>query len=423
MPPSDIDKLEKLHDKLNRKLEKWERKKLKALLKSFREAEKEIKALLVDAAEWEKVRLESLLAEVDRIIDKLDHKAEMWVKGQGDVQPGDVAANLSQYPALTGGEAALTSIGISATFTAVHMPVLSYMQDYNLGLIKNVTHQLREQIKEHLKRGYIMGDSIPDIAKRLRDTKLNKGVWPTIEKRAEVIARTEILRASNQGALTVYKQYDVKRVRWLTAADERVCSVCGPLHRRVFPIDQIPFGGPPAHPRCRCFATANIATSEEEGRLLDDEARQNAEEFKVRENEKSAKRQEKVAEKIKLEEEYRADIKSGKYKLTVRENIQKRHIEGTKEYLDYVARLEQKGSKVKPSILSVDAQALINRFAGTGRIIVQKKGGPPKEVIDAGTVVGKYFDEGSGKFLESTRAMIVYSSKGIHVYPAAPAKE
>jgi hypothetical protein len=48
----------------------------------------------------------------------------------------------------------------------------------------------------------------------------------------------------------------------------------------VFPIDQIPFGGAPAHPRCRCFVVADIVTSEEEGRLADIEAKQNAKDFR-----------------------------------------------------------------------------------------------------------------------------------------------
>lgn len=275
MVPPSLDELEKLHHKLNRKLEKWEKKKLAQLIKSFRAAETEIKALLATVDGWEKVRLESLLSEVDRIVDRLDSNVELWVRGRGDVSPGSPLASLAQYPIITGGNAALTALGVSGTFTMVHMPVLSYMQDYQLGLIRNVTQQVRNQIKEELKRGYIMGDSIPDIAKRLRDTRLKKGVWPTVEKRAEVIARTEIIRASNQGALTVYKQYDVKRVRWLTALDERVCRICGPLHSRVFPINNIPFGGAPAHPRCRCFVVPHLATNETEGKTGDKVAKEN----------------------------------------------------------------------------------------------------------------------------------------------------
>jgi hypothetical protein len=37
---------------------------------------------------------------------------------------------------------------------------------------------------------------------------------------------------------------------WRTAADERVCPVCGPLDGMEWPSDVGP--QPPAHPNCRC---------------------------------------------------------------------------------------------------------------------------------------------------------------------------
>ena len=37
---------------------------------------------------------------------------------------------------------------------------------------------------------------------------------------------------------------------WRTAADERVCPVCGPLAGSEWPSDTGP--QPPAHPNCRC---------------------------------------------------------------------------------------------------------------------------------------------------------------------------
>jgi len=410
----DLDALEKLHDKLNRKLAVWEKKKLGELLKSFRAAETEIKALLITAEGWEKTRLELLLVEVDRVMDKMLHDTEMWVRGRSDVSPESPLASLSQFPVLTGGGTALAATGVTASFSMVHMPVLSYMQDYQLGLIRRVTQEVRDQIKEELKRGYVMGESIPDIAKRLRSTKLDKGVWPSIEKRAEVIARTEIVRASNQGALYVYWQYDVKRVMWLAAADERVCPICGVLHRRIFPIDQIPFGGPPAHPRCRCFITAHLAFTEEEGRLANAEAKKNVQDFKDWQDGKKELKLAKDAERQRIIEQYRADIKGGKYKLTVNTNKQNRHIEGTKEYKKYVEKLETKG--LKPGILTADAQELVDKYAGTGKILVQKQG-PSKEKITAETVVGKYYDSQTKIFLETNRAIIVYSKTGTHVYP------
>jgi hypothetical protein len=86
--------------------------------------------------------------------------------------------------------------------------------------------------------------------------------------RAERIARTETLRAANQGRLEAYRQWaemtgrgDEIRRFWLTAADELVCKVCRPIpdmnpqgialnEQYATPIG--PQDQPPIHPNCRC---------------------------------------------------------------------------------------------------------------------------------------------------------------------------
>src|SRR5690606_4496035 len=120
------------------------------------------------------------------------------------------------------------------------------------------------------------GESIPQIARRLvQGTRLQRGTFPRVEQRAEVIARTETLRAFNQGAIWQYQQYGVRRIRWLAATDERTCPWCRPLHGQLFPIERVPLGGPPIHPQCRCKAIPDIVTNQDEARARDREARQN----------------------------------------------------------------------------------------------------------------------------------------------------
>jgi len=78
-----------------------------------------------------------------------------------------------------------------------------------------------------------------------------KKVFKTAQNRIEVIARTEMMRAYNQGRVHLYKSMNVEKVIWYTAMDERVCPVCGPLNGQEFELDQIP--PIPAHPQCRCL--------------------------------------------------------------------------------------------------------------------------------------------------------------------------
>ena len=75
-------------------------------------------------------------------------------------------------------------------------------------------------------------------------------MFKTAQRRATLIARTETLRAHNEGRMTFYREVGVEKVQWLTAADERTCSECAPLDGRVFRIVKAPMM--PLHPACRC---------------------------------------------------------------------------------------------------------------------------------------------------------------------------
>lgn len=50
--------------------------------------------------------------------------------------------------------------------------------------------------------------------------------------------------------LDALKAVGVKRVRWVTQQDDRVCGDCDELDNKVFDIDKVP---PPQHIHCRCY--------------------------------------------------------------------------------------------------------------------------------------------------------------------------
>lgn len=80
------------------------------------------------------------------------------------------------------------------------------------------------------------------------------------ERRAELIAITELTRAAAQATIQTQNQLATYGVmmerRWVTAADERVCPICSALHGTI--TDRLP----PAHPRCRCGITLRRHTDE-----------------------------------------------------------------------------------------------------------------------------------------------------------------
>src|SRR3989304_2908065 len=78
----------------------------------------------------------------------------------------------------------------------------------------------------------------------------NQGLF----NRTEMIARTEILRSSNLGAMQIYLENrdTIKGWQWLLTFDERTCEICIGKNagNKVYTFENRET--PPAHPRCRC---------------------------------------------------------------------------------------------------------------------------------------------------------------------------
>ena len=56
--------------------------------------------------------------------------------------------------------------------------------------------------------------------------------------------------ATFEAVVKAYADDGVKRVRWVTAADDRRCKECKSRHHKVYDIDNIP---PKPHLHCRCY--------------------------------------------------------------------------------------------------------------------------------------------------------------------------
>jgi len=133
------------------------------------------------------------------------------------------------------------------------------------GMNKHTKALLRRELAIAVEEGF----SIPEVARTIKNIYKQASTV-----RAVRIARTEILKAGNRGALEAYKQSGVVVSKeWFTALDERVCQWCNPLHGKVVSVDKVYFnegetfigekGGklnfrlddvvtPPLHPSCRC---------------------------------------------------------------------------------------------------------------------------------------------------------------------------
>ncbi len=164
-----------------------------------------------------------------------------------------------------------TPLGSAALTAAFNHPVhidragLVYTRVYEQ--LRGITNQMGTQISQVLAQGIMDGRAPRDIARLLNKTI--SGIGGTLEltdtlgrfipaeRRAQMLARTEVIRAHHLAGVAEMRSWGVVGVsvqaEFRTAADDRVCEECAALHGQRFTIDEIE-GMIPVHPQCRCKA-------------------------------------------------------------------------------------------------------------------------------------------------------------------------
>lgn len=290
----------KLADRMDKLLVQLDKEQARALVAELRQARKALTSRLKDlirarlpaaqsststAPVWEEWRTQQLLQEIDYLTADLAQRMTRVVAPY----PERAAALADQYAA------SVLQVRVAGPFAVLNRPALVKLQQYNLELVKRVADDLRSQIRSAVMQGIIQGEDAAEISRRLvTGTALQRGTFAKVETRATVIARTETLRAFSQGVQWQFRHYGITRVQWMTARDERVCPWCGPLDGLIFPLEELPFGGPPIHPQCRCFIRPVIAATTDEGKVLDLDAARNVKEQRKRFEELQQKRNRKA---------------------------------------------------------------------------------------------------------------------------------
>lgn len=137
--------------------------------------------------------------------------------------------------------------------------------------LKGVCAQMDQQISRVLPQGLIDGDNPRTLAAKLNkvitgtgkslDITDSLGRFIPARRRAEMIARTEIIRAHHQATIQQYRNWGLEGVvvkaEWSTAGDDRVCDQCAGMHGNVYTLREIETMIP-AHPNCRCIALPSL---------------------------------------------------------------------------------------------------------------------------------------------------------------------
>jgi hypothetical protein len=209
---------------------------------------------------------DALLAALGNPPNVANIPPELWARLSGRLRAAlePVIVEMAVTSALQAG------VGISVSFSAtgVNTRAAQWASRYTFNLVRGIEATTRDMLRVEIERYFrdakidlktLAGRIQPNIAP-LQD---RLGRILTSETRADLIASTEVTRAVAQGEQALIIEIEkanpkVKMIEiWLTANDELVCPICGPRHGKQRGTGWTE--PPPAHPRCRCLASATIA--------------------------------------------------------------------------------------------------------------------------------------------------------------------
>lgn len=96
-----------------------------------------------------------------------------------------------------------------------------------------------EIVSQGVAEGRPIDSMVDDVRTRLK----------VVKARADVIVRTETLRAYNEASDAYYAAQGINLVSFYATSDDRSCSVCSTRAGRIYKRSEIKV---PLHPRCRC---------------------------------------------------------------------------------------------------------------------------------------------------------------------------
>jgi len=119
-----------------------------------------------------------------------------------------------------------------------------WIAERSLTLAKSINKTTLEALRHELSLGFEAGESIQQLTKRI------EGYFEgNAHMRAEMISRTEVISAYNEGHLHRYELEGVDKSEWFSAPDS--CPECAIEDGRIIPTKEA-HGLIPKHVNCRC---------------------------------------------------------------------------------------------------------------------------------------------------------------------------
>lgn len=141
----------------------------------------------------------------------------------------------------------IVSVPVGVDWALVNAEAVTWAKRYTFDLVKGISETTRSQLQDIISKAFEQ-----DLTRGELEDLIGEIYGPV---RAEMIASTEVTRASVQGEVAIQKELASQGINmvevWQTNADELVCDICGPNNgkKQGDGWDE----PPPAHPRCRCW--------------------------------------------------------------------------------------------------------------------------------------------------------------------------
>ncbi len=349
--------------------------------------------------------------------------------------------------------------------------------DFSTRLWKQKDHML-QKLNESITTMLIQGRNPKTLAQEFAKT------FNTKEYEAYRLLHTEGSFIMGQGTLAGYKEDGVEKYRLLATLDIKTSDICRSMDGKEFNVEDAIVGVNywPFHPNCR---TTDVPVYEDDdlsdetrvardpvtGKTYDVPADMTYEEWYkkyIEDNPEALLEEKKWKNRHTDQKQYERyqgvlgkdlsvnsldDFQNLKYNDTekwkdkqyayriqnIRNKIrsdaqiktieigqQNKHIVGTNEYKQYIEKLA-KVQQYGPSRLEISieqAQELVNRHHGTGRIDLKKGKWNNEEVIQNNDmIVGTVVNNVNGTEAKTTVFKIKYGKKGTHIVPDYPSKK
>lgn len=388
-------------------------------------------------------------------VSKSIKQGEAWVKTSRDLYDGYNAGHITKKAELP--EYLTDLVKQSKRILADDKAAL---REYNKAVVK-AEYQISRLSQDGsptraMKQSF---KNLLDAAKDLNDKAIDKAVSVAVEEKsryiADRIARTEISRAWGDGFFAEHlEDPDVIAFRWDLSSRHPVYDICDMhakvdcygLGKGVYPKNKFPVR--PAHPHCMCLVTpVYVGNLDIDGvreamllqnatfnpnaiaKYIDGAIRKQqlsllgADGLKQFERDGSWQNSlrlwaehEMPSTRLKTNKAEGLRIPEGDYNLKIRQQVQNRHIAGTKEYEHYARQLNEIG--LKPSHVSYpNPQELIDKYHRMGTVEKGPSGSGVREIVITDSIIGQYWNNKRGMYIDTKAFKIVYSKKGAHIFP------